>query len=221
MKTSRQRVLEYINSRKVVGVAELSRVLKMTPANARHHLSILQEQGLVQVVGQTAPQGKGRPAQLFGLTEQVQSHNLDRVAAAALNELLVGLEPSEKEVVLGRLALHLSRAMQAGDHKVEDTFPAESPGVHPAGRSLTQAILYAVQRLNEMHYQARWEAHAESPRLILGHCPYAAIIADHPELCRMDARLLELMLARKVAQVARLAPDPQGGMFCLFVLDKS
>ena len=221
MKTSRQRVLEYIRSRKVIGVAELSRVLKMTPANARHHLSILQEQGLVQVVGQTAPEGKGRPAQLFGLTEQVLSHNLDRVAAAALDELFVGLEPIEKEAALGRLALRLSRAMQAGDHKVEEAFPVESPGARPAGRSLTQAILFAVQRLNELHYQARWEAHAESPRLILGHCPYAAIIADHPELCRMDARLLEIMLARKAAQVARLVPDLQGGTFCLFVLDKS
>ena len=197
MKTSRQRVLEYIRSRKVIGVAELSRVLKMTPANARHHLSILQQQGLVQVVGQTAPEGKGRPAKLFSLTEQVLSHNLDRVAAAALDELLVGLEPIELEQAIGRLALRLSRVLQSGDHKDEEAFPVESPGARPAGRSLTQAILYAVQHLNELHYQARWEAHAESPRLILGHCPYAAILADHPELCRMDARLLELMLDRK------------------------
>jgi len=216
MKTSRQRVLEYIRSRKVIGVAELSRVLKMTPANARHHLSILQQEGLVQVVGQTAPEGKGRPAQLFSLSEQVQSHNLDRIAAAALDELLVGLEPMEIEQVIGRLALRLSRVLQSGDHKDGEALPV----ARPAGRSLTQAILFAVQRLNELQYQARWEAHAQAPRLILGHCPYAAILADHPELCRMDARLLELMLGRKASQATRLAPDPQGGTFCLFVLDK-
>lgn len=220
MKTSRQRVLEYIRSRKVIGVAELSRVLKMTPANARHHLSILQEQGLVQVIGQTAPLGKGRPAQLFSLSEQVQSHNLDRIAAAALDELLPGLEPTEIEQVIGRLAQRLSRSLDSSEYKYGEALPVERPGTRPAGRSLTQAILRAVNRLNELHYQARWEAHAESPRLILGHCPYAAIIADHPELCRMDARLLEFMLERKASQAARLVPDPQGGTYCLFVLDK-
>jgi len=221
MKTSRQRVLEYIRSRKVIGVAELSRMLKMTPANARHHLSILQEQGLVRVVGQAAPEGKGRPAQLYSLSEQVLSNNLDRVAAAALDELLFGLEPIELEQVIGRLALRLSRAMQLGEHREGVVRPVERPGAHPTGRSLTQAIYQAVQRLNELHYQARWEAHAQAPRLILGHCPYAAIIAERPELCRMDARLLELMLDRKASQAARLAPDPQGGTFCLFVLDNS
>lgn len=220
MKTSRQRVLEYIRSRKVIGVAELSRVLKMTPANARHHLSILQEHGLVQVVGQTAPQGKGRPALLFSLSEQVQSHNLDRIAAAALDELLTGLGEIEIEQVTARLAQRLSRSLDSSEYKYGGVLPVERPAARATGRSLTQAILRAVNRLNELNYQARWEAHAESPRLILGHCPYAVIIADHPELCRMDARLMELMLDRKVNQVTRLAPDPQGGMYCLFVLDK-
>jgi DeoR family transcriptional regulator, suf operon transcriptional repressor len=217
MKTSRQRVLEYIRSRKVIGVAELSRALRMTPANARHHLSILQEQGLVQVVGQVRPEGKGRPARLYSLSERVQSNNLDRLASAVLSELLAGLEPPEVEQMIGRLALRLIVEPEPGERKA---LAIERPGARPAGRSLTQAILHSVQRLNELHYQARWEAHAESPRLILGHCPYATIIADHPELCQMDARLLELMLDRKVSQSARLAPDPQGGTFCLFVLDK-
>ena len=212
MKTSRQRVLEYIRTRKVVGSAELSRVFKMTPANARHHLSVLQEQGLVQVVGQLPAEGKGRPARLYSLAEQVQSHNLDGLAAALLDELLAGLDPSEVVQVTGRLAQRLIWAGQPGSEAL--------PGDHPTRRSLTQAILQAVQRLNARHYQARWEAHAESPRLILGHCPYAAIIAEHPELCRMDAALLELLLERPVSQAARLAPDPQGGTFCLFVLEK-
>jgi DeoR family suf operon transcriptional repressor len=220
MKTSRQRVLEYIRSRKVIGVAELSRVLKMTPSNARHHLSILQEQGLVQVVGLTAPEGKGRPAQLFSLTEQVQSHNLDRLASAALSELLAGLDPQGVEQVVVRLALRLSSDALVSDPKSGESPAVERPAAHPAGRSLTQSIYHAVRRLNELHYQARWEAHAQAPRLSMGHCPYAAILADHPELCRMDARLLELMLDRKATQAARLAPDPQGGTFCLFMLDK-
>ena len=220
MKTSRQRVLDYIRSRKVIGVAELSRALKMTPANARHHLSILQEQGLVQVVGQLSPPGKGRPAQLYSPSEQVESHNLDRLSAAAMNELLVGLDPHKVDQVLGSLAWRLSNDSDDSNRHAGLRPMVDRPDTRPASRSLTQAIYQAVQRLNELHYQARWEAHAQAPRLILGHCPYAAILSDHPELCRMDARLLELMLARKATQAARLAPDPQGGTYCLFILDR-
>jgi DeoR family transcriptional regulator, suf operon transcriptional repressor len=219
VKTSRQRVLEYIRTRRVVGVAELSRVLKMTPANARHHLSILQELGLVRVVGQTPLEGRGRPAQLFSLSEQVESNNLERLSAAAIDELLVGLELPELERVLGRLAMRLYN--MPGDRESQSSrLPIDRrPNGHKPGRSLTQAFTQTVQRLNELQYEARWEAHAQTPRLILGHCPYAAILPDHPELCQMDARLLELMLGREVAQSAKLAQDPQGGTYCLFVLN--
>jgi predicted ArsR family transcriptional regulator len=220
VKTSRQRVLEYIRFRRVVGVAELSRVLKMTPANARHHLSILQEQGLVRVVGQVPPDGKGRPAQLFSLSEQVDSNNLERLSAAAIDELMAGLELPEREVVLGRLAMRLTNIPAMGEGQRAYPPVDRISDLSKSNRSLTQAITQTVQRLNELHYEARWEAHAQAPRLILGHCPYAAILEGHPELCRMDARLLELMSGREVAQSAKLAPDPQGGTYCLFVLNK-
>jgi predicted ArsR family transcriptional regulator len=69
-----------------------------------------------------------------------------------------------------------------------------------------------------MRYQARWEAHADAPRLTLGHCPYAAILPEHPELCALDAALLETLLGAPATQVAKLARDGRGGMYCLFVI---
>ena len=75
-----------------------------------------------------------------------------------------------------------------------------------------------IERLNSMHYQARWEAGAEGPRIILGHCPYRAIIADHPELCQMDAALLTELLQDEVMQTAKLEPGAGGLPFCGFVL---
>jgi predicted ArsR family transcriptional regulator len=214
VKTSRQRVLEYIRTRRVVGVTELSRVLKMTPANARHHLGILMEQGLVQVVGEIPPAGRGRPAQLFSLSEQVQSHNLAMLSAVALDELLAILGPAQVEQVAQRLANRL--VSPAADARQEPDSTMDNK--RPASRSQTQAITNTVQRLNALHYQARWEAHAQGPRLILGHCPYAAILPDHPELCRMDGHLLSLMLGREVRQAAKLAADPQGATYCLFLI---
>jgi predicted ArsR family transcriptional regulator len=55
-----------------------------------------------------------------------------------------------------------------------------------------------VEKLNEMHYQSRWEAGAEGPRVIFGRCPYAKVIAGHPELCKMDTAMLAISLGRPV-----------------------
>jgi predicted ArsR family transcriptional regulator len=64
--------------------------------------------------------------------------------------------------------------------------------------------------MSEMNYQARWEAGAEGPRLILGQCPYTAIIEKHPELCKMDAAMLTDLLGRNVELRTKLSP------FCVF-----
>jgi predicted ArsR family transcriptional regulator len=51
-----------------------------------------------------------------------------------------------------------------------------------------------------MNYHARWEAGAEGPRILFGHCPYAAIVGKHPELCEMDVSLVSQLTARPVAK---------------------
>jgi len=75
-----------------------------------------------------------------------------------------------------------------------------------------------IRRLDEMNYQARWEASSQGPRVILGHCPYAAILAENPELCQMDAVFLSSQLGQAVDQVAKLERGPQGIPHCIFAL---
>jgi predicted ArsR family transcriptional regulator len=82
---------------------------------------------------------------------------------------------------------------------------------HPMSKQLT----LLVEKLNEMHYQARWEAGAEGPRVIFGRCPFAKIIEGHPELCKMDASMLEMSLARPITQSAKAESNARG--FCPFV----
>lgn len=69
-----------------------------------------------------------------------------------------------------------------------------------------------------MHYQARWEAGAEGPRVILGHCPYVGLVEQHPQLCQMDASLLVELLDGDVRQTAKLEVGAGGKPFCAFVL---
>jgi predicted ArsR family transcriptional regulator len=207
MKTSRQQVLDYVIAQRVVSANDLSRAMQMTEANARHHLHILSEQGLVSVVGRRAAQGKGRPVQLFGLSEGVAGHNLDHLAAALLGELLVGLPEDEQAQMVERLAV---RMLNDGERP---------PGEQQPGRThLTQRLFQAVRHFNRFNYATRWEAHAIAPHLILGHCPYARIVGEYPELCRLDQFMIEHFVGARVEQIARLQPDRRGAQQCVFAV---
>jgi predicted ArsR family transcriptional regulator len=202
MKTSRQRLLEYVQTHRIVTSRELSRALKMTAANARHHLSILESQGLVEVVGERPSRGRGRPARLYSLSAQALGHGLHELSAALLDEFLTGKSGAELQNTLERIAGRLAGSIAEG----------EMDG------SLTQRLYNCIQRLNELGYQAHWEAHAGGPQVILGRCPYASLLVSHPELCRMDAALLEELLEIKAHQTAKLAVDRNGERFCMFAL---
>ncbi len=71
-----------------------------------------------------------------------------------------------------------------------------------------------VEKLNQMNYHARWEAGPQGPRILFGHCPYAAIIEKHPELCLMDAALLKELFGNDMEQIAKIE-NFQG--MCIFV----
>jgi len=77
----------------------------------------------------------------------------------------------------------------------------------------------AVEKLNQMNYHARWEAGPEGPRIIFGHCPYAAIIEKHPELCRMDAAILKDLMGQSAEQLSKIGQDKS--LSCVFVMGRS
>lgn len=188
--TSRQKILDYLKRNRIASPREVARALRMTPANARRHLGILAADGRVQVVSQ-AVAGRGRPGKAYRLSGALAGDNLSALAEALLTEAgtSVGME------ALGR---------RLGG----DPIPSRLP--------LMRRLAAAVERLNAMRYQARWEAGAEGPRMMLGHCPYAALVGRHPELCRMDAALLGYLLGREVLQVAKM--EPGGTQPCIFRL---
>jgi predicted ArsR family transcriptional regulator len=197
MKTSRQRLIEYLRLKQVASASEIGQALHMTAANARHHLSTLESEGIVEIVDYRRL-GHGRPIQVYGLTLELGRHNLDGLANALLLEFLGGSSPAEKQAYLLRIAAHLHGESE------------ETVG------NLTQRFTHAVRHLNMMNYQARWEAHATSPRVILAHCPFADVLPEHPELCQLDAYLLERMLGLGVEQTAKRERNAQGGTHCIF-----
>jgi predicted ArsR family transcriptional regulator len=192
--TTRQKILDYLKRNRSGSSRELARALHMTPANARHHLGILAADGRVELISQRRG-GKGRPEKVYRLAGTLAGDNLSVLADALLTEAGGSVE---MEALGQRIA---------GESAV-------------AGQPLMRRLVSTVERLNGMHYQARWEAGAEGPRIVLGHCPYGMVIEKHPELCQMDGALLAKLLGGEVRQTAKLEKGAGGLPYCVFVFAK-
>lgn len=195
--TARQKIFTYISKRRSASAAEIARDLRMTSANARHHLAQLLKNGQIDMVGKRSVGKKGgRPIKIYAVSRNLLGDGLPSLSHHLLEEMLDSLTPSQKADFLTRLAKRLTTSVR---------FP-KSSGFSAAASPMLR-LAETVKLLNELGYQSRWEAHASGPRIILGHCPYAAIIGQHPELCEMDAAILNECLLQPVEQFAKLEGD--------------
>jgi predicted ArsR family transcriptional regulator len=197
VKTSRQQILAYIRSQSSVTAAELSQAMGMTRANARHHLEILVDEGVVQQAASQPGGGRGRPAKAYCLAEVIRGDNLASLSRALFAEI----QPHDEEMFL-RLAERIAE-------NIED--------LRLSGK-MTERIIQAIDALNQRHYDARWEAHSGTVRVIFSHCPYRQVVEAVPELCRLDQELLALLTGSRVEFTGKLVPDWRGGTMCTFRL---
>jgi len=193
---TRQRLLEYLASKQVATPIELSRALQVTPADIRHHLNTLLDEGHVQIIGKRKVPGPGRPAKVYRLSHK---HS---------NSLMVLLDALLLDIFDEKPSNDLSNSVRRVADRIK--------GTHQSEGNLTQRLYYTVNRLNELNYHARWEAHPDSPRIILGNCPYSLLIDCHPNLCLIDKYILEGLLYTTVSQEEKFAQDERGFSFCLF-----
>jgi predicted ArsR family transcriptional regulator len=198
--TTRLRILDHIRHRNTASAAELSRLLGMTGANIRHHLAVLEENDLIEVVSKRQD-GRGRPMMIYGLSRQSLGDALDKLSSALLEEWFTDPHKGERDANLRALANRMGAA-----------FICEAPA------TLIKRLTDTYRYLNQFHYQARWEAGASGSLVFLGHCPYSAILGKHPELCQMDAYLLEKLTGRAVIQTARLELALDGLPQCIFLV---
>ena len=190
--TTRQKILDYLKRNRKASSREIALVLNMTPANARYHLGILAADGRVEVVSQQQL-GRGRPEKVYKISEVLAGNNLSMLLDALLTE---AGQTVAMDAVGKRLAVDKGSQSQPLMRRLDST----------------------IKRLNIMHYQARWEAGSEGPRITLGHCPYMAIIEEHPQLCQMDSALLDTMLGVEVEHVAKLKKGVGDMVYCRFLI---
>jgi len=198
--TARQKVLAYLKKNRAVSAVQIGRALKMSPANVRHHLSVLGSDGRAVLVGETRKGGRGRPVKVYGLSESLLGNNLALLSDLMLTEWLGSLSSAKRADAMAVIAKELGSRLG----QINSNVP------------MAKRLVLIIEKLNTLHYQARWEAGAEGPRVIFAHCPYAGVIDKHPELCILDSALLEELTEQSLEQIAKM--EKGGNSFCVFRL---
>lgn len=155
-------------------VDELARQLDLTDNGVRAHLAILERDGIVQQRG-VVRQGSGKPAYIYELTSEAEDL-FPKAYEPVLHQLLDVLNEragsEESEALLRKVGRRIAE---------ERTVP---------GDSVRTRLEAAVATLNELGGLAELEER-DGNFVIRGYsCPLSAIVADHPEVCRMAETLL-------------------------------
>ena len=157
-------------------VEGLARELDLTDNGVRAHLATLERDGIVRQRGAVRRgSGGGKPAYIYELTPEAEGlfpKAYEPVLRQLLNVLAGQLGPEESEALLRRVGLSIAEGQ---------TVPAD--GV----RARLEA---AVGVLNDLGGLAELEER-DGSSVIRGYsCPLAAVVPDHPEVCRMVETLL-------------------------------
>ena len=165
---------------------EISRQLLMTKANVQYHLFHLLEEGLV--VSETKHKsGRGRPSLVFRPTITSRPDNYLQLAEALLKHIQMSAETSPQDWPKEIANLLIALPEHSGN--------------------LTERLVKSMGWFTEHKYQARWEPRPSGAQVLLNNCPYAALIQQYPELCKMDQFLLENSLSNPVKIIYTMA-DP-------------
>ena len=74
MQSTRQEILEILKEERQATVEDLAQRLELTPMTIRHHLNVLQAQGLIEAAKVRRSQKVGRPRLVYTLTEAADDH---------------------------------------------------------------------------------------------------------------------------------------------------
>jgi len=202
MQETRQLILEYLKAQGQATVDQLAKAVGLTAVTVRHHLDVLHAEGLVTdpiIRHRTSP---GRPQYVYALTEKASLHfpkNYATLAEKIVEEIKVTATPQTVNLIFEGVA---------------DRLAAGAP--QPvAGATLTERLDRAVTFLNQHGYVARWEATAEGYLLHTSNCPYEALAPNHPELCKMDIKLVGNLVGAMPQPAGRLV---DGAASCAYLI---
>lgn len=196
---TRQQVLDLVVEKGPVTASAIARILGLTTAAVRRHITILMESGEIaeHEPGTVAKRGRGRPARHYIATERAHMHLADGYSDLAVKALR-----------------HLG---QVGGEEAVDSFAAArsreierryAPIVRDAGKDPRVRAQALADALTQDGYAATVREIANGAfavQLCQGHCPIQHVAGDFPQLCDAETQAFSRLLDVHVQRLATLA----------------
>jgi predicted ArsR family transcriptional regulator len=201
----RRRIIDILKENGGATVSELAGHLRMAQVSVRHHLDILIGEDFVEPAGVRRHGGAGRPSHFYVLTPEATKLFPQRyvvLAADVLAEMKDLLPEDEFERVLHRLAEKTSRRAPAAAN----------------GQPIEERLDDVTKFLTAEGYVARWEQSDDCYVVQACNCPHVGVADQHPELCRMDQDMFEILLPGAVRVESRVL---DGSSQCTYIIPLS
>lgn len=175
-------------------VNELTKELGLTDNAVRAHLLSLERDGLVKQSGMQP--GHRKPHFAYELTAEAE-HLFPKAYDVLLNQLLSALKGRLSPATLDQVLREVGRSIGADEG---------------ANGTLETRVKKALKMLELLGGAARIEKDADGFVIKSGSCPLAAVVATHPEVCK----LAEELVAQIVRAPVHEACDRTGTPTCRF-----
>lgn len=198
MQRTRSEIIEYLNEHGHATVQALTDPTGLTAMTIRHHLAVLEDEGLVR---REQERGHvGRPRDVYFLTEEARA-----------------LFPERYDELAGWLLSGL-KELGAMDqiYAVLDGMAAELTSEHCRNledKTLEERLDLLIDVLGSAGFLAAWDHDGGEYVLREYSCPYYAVGQDHPEVCRVDRKIMNTILDRPVKRYSCML---DGDAHCTF-----
>ena len=200
MSQTRQAIIDTLKVMQYATVNELAEAVGVKPVTVRHHLNVLQADGLA--ASQERRQPVGRPIHVFFLTEKADGM-FSQKYRVLVERLLDQLKNRLPEPAFKALIADLAGA-------VADEFRGELAHLPQKAR-----MNRLIEILEGEGFIAEWEVTEDGIQLVEHHCPYFHIGQRHPELCQIDHALIHIAMGGGVEKASCML---EGDRACTFLL---
>lgn len=201
-KNTRDIILETLKATNQATVEELAEAADISPVTVRHHLNVLQAEGLL--IASSIRRKIGRPHYIYALSDA--GHELFPKRYALLSSRLLDELKTRfsGEIVTDLLKGVVQRIIT--DHR-KDFEPLH----------FEDKLNYVVYLLEKEGFLAQWELVDGQYQLTEYSCPYISIGQEHTEVCTFDKGLIQIVLNTEIEQHSCMI---RGDTCCQFTIPK-
>ncbi len=200
MKSTRDKILQTLLRKPRSTINGLAEAVGINPISARHHLTNLQMEGLVEA--QEERHGVGRPRLAYILTDE----GMERFPTSYIR-LTTRLLTQMKETMPGPVVAKLFSQI------AEDLASEYSNDMQ--GLSMEERLDFVKEMLGQEGFTVVWEKKNGQYHIHEISCPYYQIGIAHPEVCTVDQTLISKMLALPANKVQCIL---DGAAHCTYVV---